>query len=63
MPSKYSGIHVILFRRKCIFVQKSIKQLVQCFNVKRVRRENKVEPRLYSGLTHSLACFHEVFRR
>ena len=54
-PSKYSVIHYFLFRRKCIFVQKSIIQPLQYFNVKMVRRGNKVELRLYLSLTSSSA--------
>ena len=42
------------FSQKMYFCTKSIKRPMQYFNVKRVRRENNVEPRLYLSFTPSV---------
>ena len=49
-------INFFLFARKLFLSKTSIKQLVQYFNLKRVKREIKVQPRLYLSLTPSLVC-------
>ena len=58
MPSKWlvlknTVLSVLFFSQKMYFCTKNINQPMQHCNVKKVRRENKVKPRLYLSFTPS----------